>query len=129
MTKNPTSGIEITVSVRTEYLEQQSDPAQPLYVFAYFITISNIGTVPVQLISRHWIIRDAHGQEKEVRGLGVVGHQPLLAPGAEFEYQSGTPLPTPQGTMRGTYQMVTEEGTQIEVPIPEFVLAVPNTLH
>ena len=120
---------EITVSVRTQFVPEQSDTASGPFVFAYFVTLKNTGSMPAQLISRHWIITDAEGRSQEVKGLGVVGHQPLLKPGEEFQYQSGTPLGTPVGTMRGTYQMVAEDGTQFDAPIPEFVLSMPRTLH
>jgi ApaG protein len=120
---------EIRVAVATEYLPDQSEPAASRYVFAYTITITNAGSVPAQLISRHWIITDADGKVQEVRGLGVVGHQPLLKPGEHFEYTSGSALATPVGTMKGSYQMVAEDGTQFEAPIPEFVLSMPRTLH
>ena len=120
---------EVTVSVRTEFLPDQSDREAGPYVFAYFITIRNTGLIAAQLISRHWIIIDAEGRTQEVKGLGVVGNQPLLKPGEEFQYQSGTPLPTPVGTMRGTYQMVAEDGTGFEATVPEFVLSMPRILH
>ena len=120
---------EISVSTRPQYLEDQSDPASGRYVFAYTITIRNTGSIPTQLISRHWIITDAQDQVQEVKGLGVVGHQPLLKPGESFEYTSGCALPTPIGTMRGSYQMVAEDGTQFEAPIAEFTLAMPRVLH
>jgi len=120
---------EIHVEVATEYLPDQSEPAAARYVFAYTITITNTGGVPAQLISRHWIITDADGKVQEVRGLGVVGHQPLLKPGEHFEYTSGSALATPVGTMKGSYHMVAEDGTQFEAPIPEFVLSMPRTLH
>jgi ApaG protein len=120
---------DIQVEVATEYLPDQSEPAASRYVFAYTITITNAGSVPAQLISRHWIIADADGKVQEVRGLGVVGHQPLLKPGEHFEYTSGSALATPVGTMRGSYHMVAEDGTQFEAPIPEFVLSMPRTLH
>lgn len=120
---------EIAVSAVTQYLAEQSDEAASRYVFAYTITIRNTGNVAAQLISRHWIIRDATGQEQEVRGLGVVGAQPLLRPGEQFEYTSGTAVATPVGTMRGSYQMVAEDGTRFEAPIPEFTLSVPRVLH
>ncbi|MGE0876439.1 MAG: Co2+/Mg2+ efflux protein ApaG [Burkholderiales bacterium] len=120
---------EIAVSAVTQYLADQSDEAASRYVFAYTITIRNTGNVAAQLISRHWIIRDAAGQEQEVRGLGVVGAQPLLRPGEQFEYTSGTAVATPVGTMRGSYQMVAEDGTRFEAPIPEFTLSVPRVLH
>jgi ApaG protein len=119
----------VEVLVRTQYLAEQSDPTRETYVFAYFITIRNTGNIAAQLISRHWIIVDAHGRSQEVKGLGVVGQQPFLKPGEEFQYQSGTPLPTPVGTMRGTYHMVAEDGTEFEALVPEFVLSMPRTLH
>ncbi len=120
---------EMTVTVRTQYLEDQSNPDASQYVFAYAVTIKNTGSVTAQLISRHWLITDANDQVQEVRGLGVVGHQPLLAPGEQFEYTSGTSLATPQGTMRGNYFCVAEDGEQFESKIPEFVLSLPRTLH
>lgn len=120
---------EISVTVRTRFLPEQSDAERGPYVFAYFITIRNTGQVAAQLISRHWIITDAEGRSQEVKGAGVVGNQPLLKPGEEYQYQSGTPLATPVGTMRGSYQMVAEDGTRFEAPIPEFVLSMPRTLH
>ena len=107
----------------------QADEQSGRYVFAYTITLRNTGTVAAQLISRHWIITDSRGGVQEVRGLGVVGAQPLLKPGATYEYTSGTPLGTPVGTMRGSYQMVAEDGTHFEAPIPEFTLSVPRVLH
>jgi len=120
---------EFTVTVQPRYLAEQSDPAQRQYVFAYTIRITNTGSEPAQLISRHWIITDGNQQQQEVRGLGVVGQQPLLKPGESFEYTSGCPLSTPVGTMRGTYHCVGENGMPFEVEIPEFVLAMPRTLH
>jgi ApaG protein len=120
---------EIAVSAQTQYLEEQSDPANGRFVFAYTITIRNSGTIAAQLVSRHWIITDADGQVQEVRGLGVVGHQPLLQPGESFEYTSGSAIGTPVGTMRGSYQMTAEDGSQFEAPIAEFTLAMPRVLH
>ncbi len=120
---------EITIAVVTQYLPEQSDPDEDRYFFAYTITVTNTGETPVQLISRHWIITDANGKQEEVRGLGVVGHQPMLQPGESFEYTSGCPLPTPVGTMKGSYQMAAEDGTRFDAPISEFVLAMPRTLH
>lgn len=120
---------EIAIELATQYLPDQSDPDAERYFFAYTVTVTNIGSVAVQLISRHWIIVDAAGKVEEVRGLGVVGHQPLLKPGESFDYTSGCPLPTPVGTMRGSYQMVAEDGSRFEATIPEFVLAMPRTLH
>lgn len=120
---------EITINVLTQYLPEQSEPEAGRYFFIYTIAVTNSGTVAAQLISRHWIITDAEGKVDEVRGLGVVGNQPLLKPGESFEYTSGCPLATPVGTMRGSYQMVAEDGTRFEAPISEFVLAMPRTLH
>lgn len=120
---------EIQVGAQATYLPEQSDESAERYVFAYTITISNTGTETAQLISRHWIIADAANQVQEVRGLGVIGEQPLLHPGERFEYTSGTSLPTPVGTMRGSYQMVAEDGTHFEAQVPEFSLVVPRVLH
>ena len=120
---------DVQVSAQTQYLADQSDEAQGRYVFAYTITLRNAGTVAAQLISRHWIITDAQGLVQEVRGLGVVGAQPVLKPGESFEYTSGTAIATPVGTMHGSYQMVAEDGTRFEAPIPEFTLSVPRVLH
>lgn len=119
----------VQVEAAPEFIPDQSDPENGRYVFAYTITVRNIGSVPAQLISRHWIITDADNGVQEVRGLGVVGHQPLLQPGEKFEYTSGCSLATPVGTMKGTYQMVAEDGTPFEADIPEFTLAVPRVLH
>ena len=120
---------QMTVTVRTQYLEDQSDPDRSHFVFAYAVTIKNSGNVASQVISRHWVITDANNHVQEVRGLGVVGHQPLLQPGEQFEYTSGTTLTTPHGTMHGEYFCVAEDGEQFESPIPEFVLSLPRTLH
>ena len=120
---------DVTVSATTQYLAEQSDEAAGRYVFAYTITLRNTGSVAAQLISRHWIIADAQGLVQEVRGLGVVGAQPLLQPGESFEYTSGTSIATSVGTMRGSYQMLAEDGARFEAPIPEFTLSVPRVLH
>ena len=120
---------ELTVTVHTQYLEDQSDPDNARFVFAYSVTMKNTGTVAAQVISRHWVITDANEHVEEVRGLGVVGYQPLLKPGEQFEYTSGTSLVTPQGTMHGEYFCVAEDGGQFEAKIPEFVLSLPRTLH
>lgn len=119
----------IDVRAVPEFIADQSNPDNDHFVFAYTMTIRNIGSVAAQLVSRHWIITDATDEMQEVRGLGVVGHQPLLQPGESFEYTSGCALPTPVGTMRGTYQMVAEDGTHFDADIPEFTLAVPRILH
>jgi ApaG protein len=120
---------EIAVTTTPQYIADQSDPENDRYIFAYTVTIENVGSVTAQLISRHWIITDASDEVQEVRGLGVVGHQPLLKPGEKFEYTSGCQLDTPVGTMRGTYQMTAEDGTQFEALVPEFTLAIPRVLH
>ncbi|MBS3934869.1 MAG: Co2+/Mg2+ efflux protein ApaG [Sulfuritalea sp.] len=127
MTQSSKHAIE--VRVETQYVPEQSDPEAERFFFAYRIRIINIGSAAAQLVSRHWIITDAEGKVEEVRGLGVVGNQPLLRPGESFEYTSGCPLPTPVGTMRGSYQMVAEDGTRFDAPVSEFVLAMPRTLH
>jgi ApaG protein len=120
---------EFTVTVLPRFLPEQSEPDNDKYLFAYTIRIVNSGQTTAQLISRHWVITDANQHVEEVRGPGVVGEQPRLAPGEAFEYTSGCPLPTPFGSMRGSYQCVAEDGTAFEVPIPEFLLSVPRTLH
>lgn len=117
------------VSAEVAYLPEQSDEAARRYVFAYTMTIRNVGALPAQLISRHWIITDAEGRVQEVRGLGVVGQQPVIAPGQAHRYTSGTAIATPVGTMRGAYQMLAADGTRFEAPIPEFTLAAPRVLH
>lgn len=120
---------EITVSARTAFVPDQSDVNGARYVFAYTITITNTGNVPAQLVSRHWIITDSDNQVQEVRGAGVVGEQPLLRPQESFEYTSGAAIATPVGTMRGSYQMVAEDGVKFDAPIPEFTLSMPRVLH
>ena len=119
----------ININVNTAYLAEQSDPSADRYVFAYTISIANTGTVAAQLISRHWIITDAENVTQEVKGLGVVGEQPLLRPGESFEYTSGTAMATPVGTMRGSYQMVAEDGNKFDAEIPVFTLSMPRVLH
>jgi ApaG protein len=113
---------QFRVDVEPQYLPEQSMPAQGVYSFAYTITITNTGEVPAQLISRHWIIANAAGELEEVKGLGVVGHQPLLKPGEAFQYSSGCRLRTPSGSMQGSYFCVAEDGERFDVEIPAFVL-------
>ncbi len=113
---------QFTVEVTPRYLPEQSAPDQGVYSFAYTVTISNTGEVPSQLISRHWKINDATGHAEEVKGLGVVGAQPLIKPGESFQYSSGCRLRTPTGTMHGTYFMVAEDGERFDISIPLFVL-------
>ncbi|MCJ0766079.1 Co2+/Mg2+ efflux protein ApaG [Variovorax terrae] len=113
---------QFSVDVEPRYLPEQSSPEQQAYGFAYTVTISNTGEVAAQLISRHWIISDANGHTEEVKGLAVVGHQPLLKPGESFQYTSGCRLRTASGTMHGSYFCVAEDGERFEVPIPLFIL-------
>jgi ApaG protein len=119
----------ISVDVETTYLDDQSEPREQRYVFAYTITIRNEGEVPAKLLTRHWIITDANGRVQEVRGDGVVGEQPYLKPGQGFRYSSGAVLETPVGTMQGTYQMLADDGAQFDAPIAAFRLAMPGMLH
>ena len=119
----------IAIEVATRFLPEESAPDDGRYVFAYTIRIHNHGPVPAQLISRHWIITDANGKVQEVRGDGVVGEQPRLAPGESFEYTSGAVLETGLGTMRGSYRMRTDDGNDFDAPIDPFTLSIPRTLH
>ena len=119
----------IKIAVEVNYLPEQSDESDNRFVFAYAITITNESNVTVKLVSRHWVITDANQYVQEVRGQGVVGEQPVLHPGQSFEYTSGTVLATQVGTMSGSYQMVAEDGTKFDAPIPQFVLSVPRVLH
>ncbi len=120
---------QIDIAVRTTYIDNQSAPDANRYVFAYTITITNAGTVPAKLLARHWVITDANNKVQEVRGEGVVGEQPYLVPGMSFEYTSGTMIETPVGSMRGSYQMVADDGTEFDAEIPPFMLSMPRTLH
>jgi ApaG protein len=128
------STYQFHVRVRTQYLHEQSVPEDQVYVFAYHITITNVGEVAAQLISRTWNINDADGRHQKVKGLGVVGHQPLLRPGESFEYTSGTHLATATGTMHGSFFCVAEDGEKFDVDVPMFVLdgmseVGPGTFH
>lgn len=118
---------DIRVIAQATFIPEQSNESR--YVFAYRVRIRNEGSLSAQLISRHWIITNADNEVQEVRGLGVIGEQPTLAPGEEYEYSSGSALTTSMGTMKGTYQMVAEDGMKFDAPIPEFVLSVPRVLH
>lgn len=120
---------DIQVSVETAYVENQSVPEQSRYVFAYTITIRNTGKMPAKLLTRHWIITDSNGKTQEVRGDGVVGEQPHLQPGESFRYTSGTLLETAIGSMRGSYQMIADDGVEFDAEIPAFTLAIPRVLH
>ena len=120
---------DIRIHVATDYVHEQSEPDADRYVFAYTITICNTGDVAAQLISRHWVITDANGKVQEVSGDGVVGEQPHLNPGEEFQYSSGAVLETPVGAMQGLYRMKADNGVSFDAPIPPFTLAVPGVLH
>jgi ApaG protein len=120
---------KINIEVETNYLDEQSEPREQRYVFAYTITIRNEGEVPAKLLTRHLIFTDANGRVQEVRGEGVVGEQPYLKPGQGFRYSSGAVLETPVGTMQGSYQMVGDDGAAFDAPIPAFRLAMPGMLH
>ena len=120
---------KISVEVETSYVDEQSDPHERRYVFSYTITIRNEGVVPARLLTRHWIITDANGKVQEVKGDGVVGEQPWLRTGEDFEYTSGAVLEPAVGTMRGSYRMLADDGTWFEAPIAEFTLSIPRTIH
>jgi ApaG protein len=120
---------DFSITVRPQFLPEHSSPEEEQFVFAYTVTIRNTGETTAQLVSRHWIITDANNRIEEVKGEGVVGEQPVLQPGEAFEYTSGCPLPTPVGSMKGSYLFVAEDGTQFEAAIPEFVLSMPRSLH
>ncbi|MDD4929405.1 MAG: Co2+/Mg2+ efflux protein ApaG [Gallionella sp.] len=124
-----TEPCDILIQTQVKYLSDQSDEQAERFVFSYTISITNLGKVAARLISRHWVITDAYNHVQEVRGQGVVGEQPMLQPGQGFEYTSGTVLPTQVGTMRGSYLMRGDDGSDFEVEIPEFVLSVPRVLH
>jgi len=127
MSNSVTRGIR--VRVRAHFVPEHSEPEEQRYFFAYHVTITNEGARPAKLVSRHWIITDGAGHVQEVKGPGVVGQQPRLAPGEAFEYTSACPLPTPVGSMYGTYQMVTEGGDTFEARIAPFTLALPGALN
>ena len=118
-----------TVTAKSQFLLEQSDLKRNQFAFAYTVSIQNTGAVAAQLISRYWLITDSNGHTQEVKGLGVIGHQPLLAVGEKFEYSSWAVIDTPVGTMQGHYFCVAEDGTRFEAPIPEFTLAVTSRLH
>lgn len=126
MNENP---YKINVEVTPAYIEEQSSPEQDHYVFSYTVTITNDGSVPARLLTRHWVITDAKGEIQEVSGDGVVGEQPHLKPGEGFQYTSGTMMKTPNGSMAGSYQMIADDGFQFDADIPEFYLLAPSTLH
>ncbi len=126
MSDNP---YRIEVEVEPAYIAEQSDPQNGNYVFSYTVTIKNTGDIPAKLLTRHWIITDGDGQVQEVKGDGVIGEQPYLKPGEGFRYTSGTFMNTPVGAMRGSYQMVADDGVHFDAEIPSFTLSVPNVLH
>lgn len=119
----------INVKVDTQYIESESDPDNNRFLFAYTITIQNVGPVAAKLLTRHWVINDANGKKQVVNGEGVVGEQPHLKPGEGFQYTSSAMLETSMGTMGGSYQMVTDNGEEFNAPINEFLLSTPHTLH
>ena len=120
---------EFTCSVVVRHLAEQSDPKAQQYAFAYTVTIRNTGDVTAQLIGRHWVITDARGHTEEVRGLAVVGHQPLLKPGEQFDYTSWMRIASAQGTMRGTFFCMTDEARPFDASVPEFGLTLASSLH
>jgi len=126
---NRSTDYAFDITVATRYLDSQSEPGQDRYVFAYTISIRNSGSVPARLTRRHWFITDGNGKVQEVEGEGVIGEQPWLRPGDDFEYTSGAVLETTHGMMEGSYTMVGDDGTPFETPIPAFTLSVPRTLH
>lgn len=119
----------IRVHVTTDYIAEQSDPDNRRYVFAYTITVENVGRIAARLLARHWLITDADGHRQEVRGEGVVGEQPHLQPGESFRYTSGAILETPVGAMEGSYRMRADDGHEFDAPIAPFSLAVPGLMH
>ena len=123
------SDYALEISVATQFLDEQSDPDGDRYVFAYTIRIRNLGRLPAQLLDRHWVITDGNGKMQEVHGQGVIGEQPLLAPGESFRYTSGCVMETPVGTMHGSYQMLARDGHRFNANIAPFMLAMPRILH
>lgn len=120
---------QIEVTAESRFIPDQSSPDSEQFAFAYTITITNIGSQAAKLLSRHWIITDGNNRIQEVKGEGVVGEQPYLQPGSSFQYTSGTMMPTPVGTMHGSYQMIAEDGTSFEADIPVFMLSANKSLH
>ncbi len=120
---------QLDVEVSTRFLDDQSQPNDNRYVFAYTISMQNAGSIPARLVSRHWVITDANGKVEQVRGEGVVGEQPWMRPGDRFEYTSGAVIETAVGTMQGSYQLVADDGTRFDAAIPQFTLSVPRVIH
>ncbi len=120
---------KILVETKTQYVESQSSPDKERYVFAYTITITNVGSLPAKLLSRHWLITDSNGKNQEVRGEGVIGKQPYLKPGESFRYTSGAMIETAVGIMQGKYLMISDNGDNFKATIPKFTLSIPRILH
>lgn len=129
MPSTPGKAARFTCEVKVQYLPEQSEPPDGPFAFAYTVTVRNTGEVTAQLVARRWVITNAQGREEEVRGLAVVGRQPLLQPGEQFEYTSWTRIDTPHGQMRGTYFCMTEEAQPFEAEVPEFQLVYPGLLQ
>ena len=125
----PRLSADFQVDVKVTYIAEESRPETNFHFFGYKITITNRGSKEAQLMSRHWIITDGFGQVEEVRGAGVMGEQPKIQPGKSFEYESACPLNTSSGTMRGTYQLISDSGDQFDIEVPEFYLIAPTALH
>ncbi len=126
---DPSPAYRIRVDVSASYVDEQSKPEEDHYAFSYTITIRNVGQVPARLMTRHWLITDANGKVREVRGEGVLGEQPHLQPGQGFRYSSGAVLATPVGAMQGSYQMLADDGAHFDAPVAPFTLAMPGLLH
>ena len=120
---------QFQISVKTQFIEEQSEPENERFVFAYTVTIENTGELGAKLDSRHWVITDANGEVTEVQGQGVIGEQPFIEPGKSYQYSSGAIINTPIGTMEGNYNMIGQNGVQFEAPIPVFSLTAPGVLH
>ncbi len=120
---------KIIIEVVPQYIDAQSSPEANRYIFAYTITITNVGIIPAKLLTRHWLITDSNGKKQEVRGSGVIGEQPYLKPGESFRYTSGAMIETPVGVMQGKYVMLSDSGEQFKAPVPQFTLSIPRTLH
>jgi ApaG protein len=129
ITKKSALPTDFEIKSKVTFVEGESRPDGGIFFFAYKIKITNKSSTPVQLMSRHWIVTDSMGQVEEVRGAGVVGQQPRIMPGQSFEYDSACPISTTSGSMRGSYQMLSEDGNSFDIEIPEFYLIAPSALH
>lgn len=125
----PNTDYTLEIEIATRFMDEESEPEREHYVFAYTIRIRNLGRLPARLLNRHWIITDGNGKVEEVRGEGVVGQQPRIEPGEQFEYTSGAVLETAVGSMQGSYDMLGDDGTRFDATIPPFTLSMPRTLH